>query len=57
MEILKQMVHTNITPLYEIIDDSKNDKIFMISQFLISGSMEDRLKASTEEASSLTQAA
>lgn len=31
MEILKQMVHANMTPLYEIIDDPNSDKVFMIT--------------------------
>lgn len=44
MDILKQMVHTNITPLYEIIDDPNSDKIFIIMQYLNSGNFEDKLE-------------
>lgn len=40
------MVHLNITPLYEVIDSKSSDKIFMISQYLLSGSIEDRIEES-----------
>ena len=32
-----------MTPLYEIIDDPNSDKVFMITKYLLSGSLEDRL--------------
>jgi serine/threonine protein kinase len=43
MEILKEMVHANVTPLYEIIDDPNCDKIFLVMQYLNQGSLEDCL--------------
>ena len=43
LDILKEMVHVNVTPLYEIIDDPNSDKIFLITQYLSAGSLEDRL--------------
>ena len=43
MEILKEMVHANVTPLYEIIDDPNCDRIFLVMQYLNQGSLEDYL--------------
>ena len=48
MEILKEMVHANVTPLYEIIDDPNCDKIFLVMQYLNAGSLEDCLNESTQ---------
>ena len=38
------MVHTNMTPLYEIIDDPNSDKIFIIMQYLNAGNLEEKLE-------------
>ena len=49
MDILKQMVHSNMTSLYEIIDDPNSDKIFMIMQYLNAGNLETRLEESMKQ--------
>ena len=49
MDILKQMVHTNMTPLYEIIDDPNSDKVFIIMQYLNSGNFEDKLEETQKQ--------
>jgi len=40
LEALKEMVHINVLPPLEIIDDVKNDKIYIIYQYIGSGSLE-----------------
>ena len=44
MEILKDMVHANVTPLYEIMDDVNSDKIFIVMRYMHQGSLEDRVE-------------
>lgn len=44
MDILKDMVHVNMTPLYEIIDDPNSDKIFIIMKYLSTGNLEQKLE-------------
>jgi len=46
MDILKEMVHANIPPLYEIIDDPNSDKIYLMMQYLNAGSLEDSINES-----------
>lgn len=45
------MVHTNVVPMQEIIDDSNNDKIFLIMPYLKAGSLEDRLEETLKHSS------
>ena len=46
MEILKQLVHTNIVHLHEIIDDPKSEKIYLVMDYLSGGTLAEKLKAS-----------
>ena len=54
MDILKQMVHTNMTPLYEIIDDPNSDKVFIIMQYLNAGNFEAKLEESMKQSNGCT---
>ena len=38
------MVHVNLTPLQEIIDDPNNDKIFLVMPYLNTKSLEERIE-------------
>lgn len=55
MDILKQMVHVNVTPLYEIIDDPNSDKIFMVTKYLNLGSLEERLEELAKQPGGMPQ--
>jgi serine/threonine protein kinase len=39
MEVLKKLVHRNVIRLHEIINDPKNDEIFLIMDFLEGGTL------------------
>ena len=37
--ILKKLNHPNIVKLYEIIDDPKHDKLYLITEFIKNGTL------------------
>lgn len=37
------MVHANIVPLFEIIDDPNSERIYVVTEYLNGGSLEDRI--------------
>ena len=45
MDILKQLVHTNIVKLHEIIDDPKDENLYLVMDYLSGGTLADKLKA------------
>ena len=45
------MVHTNVVRIQEIIDDSNDDKIFLIMPYLKAGSLEDQIEEAMKHAS------
>ena len=46
LEILKQLVHTNIVKLHEIIDDPKSENLYLVMDYLPGGTLAEKLKES-----------
>ena len=49
------MVHANLTPLQEIIDDPNNDKIFLVMPYLNTGSLEERIEEAVKSNNTISE--
>ncbi len=43
MAILKMLDHPNIVRLFETIDDPSNDKLYLVTEFVKNGNLEERI--------------
>ena len=48
LNVLKTLEHPNVIYLHEIIDDPKNDSIYLVTEYLSKGSLGDKIRANNE---------
>ena len=53
--ILKKLDHPNIVRLYETIDDPTHDKLYLITELVKNGTLEQRIVSKTKNAPILTE--
>ena len=53
--ILKKLDHPNIVRLYETIDDPAHDKLYLITEFVKNGTLEQRIVSKAKNAPILTE--